>query len=455
MLKFHLLIVTFLLFLLAGLSTKAQPRIGDPGVTFDSSKLDTNYPQMAKWMTAGVRGGIPFMNQLTIKDTLLSGATSDDIIQAIAEVAALGGGTVLLKNGTYTIDKQVNMASNVSLLGESRNGVKCMVYMGGQSSFYFPPNVNKSGIYRLTIEGSWGEPTYNWNYGLAANDELVGNDNILVKFKDSEDCWLDQVNLINSARDPMRCNATHTTFRDLIVYGAHRKAGGAQGYFFIQNAYNLVSGCQITNLRHISLQGPNVEYNVVYDNNFHQEISFHTGDNGNNLIEHNKVILPFDMPPVAVGDADAVTPVEARNDKPVYFAIMGPWSTQHTNSANPNFLMNNQCKQLNHEYGCPTPWSQPGILYTGPKTLGLTIQQRIDNFPAVVDSALPKGGTLYPVIAQTVYAHLTDTTKIACDDGDPCTIDDYYDTNCNCVGRSCNLTPLKIKLHNNQLIIVE
>ncbi len=415
--------------------------IGDPGVTFDQNVIDANqscYPQMQRWSEAGVTGGIPFLNTFDQTTTISSGnsSTINNAINAMSNsLSANQKGLIILSNGTYTINSKVRMKSNVSLKGQSRDGVVCTITMTSGHAFEFN-SISYAGIYDLTIQGSWGTPYYNWNYSLNENDELPNNSNISVKFNSgSNNCWLDRVTILNCARDPLRCNGSHNTLRDLYVKGAHKKSGGAQGYFFIQNRDNLVTGCYVTHLRHISLQGGNVEYNVVYDNDFDQEVSFHTGDNGNNLIENNRITLPYDMPPVAPGDADAVTPVEARTNAPTYFAIMGPWSSQHQNSANPNYIINNQCLQQNHNFGSNTPWSQPGSVYTGPLQLGLSIQERINNFPLVSGSCQnPSGSTLYPVQLGMCPDANGAPIGTACDDSDPCTTGDVYDSDCNCAG---------------------
>lgn len=379
-------------------TSQAQLQVGDPGVTVDQSKFDNDYPQMNRWANAGVRGGIPFINSFD-KTASMNAGNSSAINAAITSLSnSLSSGEtglLTLNNGTYTINGTVHMKSNVSIIGQSRNGVICSITMNSNDAFLFD-NVSHCGIYKLTIQGSWGQPIYNWNYSLDANREFT-NTNTSVRLKGgTEDCWLDKVTILNSAKDPLRCPADHNTFRDLIVDGCKRKAGGAEGYFFIQGRDNLITGCQITHLRHISLQGGNVEYNVLYDNDFHQEVSYHSGDNGNNLVEYNRITLPYDMPPVAPGDADAVTPVEARNNSPVYFALMGPWSSAHTNSAHPNFAFRNDCVQNNHNHGSNTPWSDDTKVYVGPLKKGLTIQERIDNFPAD-GKGVPSGGTLYAV----------------------------------------------------------
>ena len=371
-------------------------QVGDPSVTPDESLLDPNYPQMSRWARAGVAGGIPYIHSFD-KTTAIDAGNSSDInaaIQAMANTLTNNEkGLITLRNGTYVIDASVQMKTNVSLIGESRAGVVCSITMNGGNAFAFE-NVSYCGIYNLTIKGSWPEPKYNWNYGIDENREFT-NDNISVRLRaETKNCWLDKVTILNSAKDPLRVAAAHNTFRDLIVDGCKRKAGGAEGYFFVQGPDNLVTGCQITHIRHISLQGSNVEYNVVFGNNFRQEISFHSGDNGNNLIENNTITLPEDMPPIEAGETGPYP--ETENGKPIYFAIMGPWSTQHTNSAFPNFIYKNKCIQLNHDYGPKQPWSNDSKVYFGPKQLGLSIQERIDNFPEY-NRPVPQGGTLYAI----------------------------------------------------------
>ena len=379
----------------------AQLQVGDPGVTFDETLFDDrNYPQMRRWATAGVRGGVPPISSQVIVEEITPG-NSDTINQAIQRVSNAGGGAILLRDGDYNINSQVRMRSNVCLIGESRSGVVCTIRMRGGNGFLFDSDTSYAGLYRMTVQGSWGVPRYNWNYRLDQNDELPGIDNISIRFVRSEDCWLDSVTILNSAQDPMRCNARHTTLRNLHVDGAHKKAGGAQGYFFIQDGYNLVTNCYITRIRHTSLQGDGVEYNVIYDNDFDQEISFHSGDDGNNLIENNRITLPADMAPITRAELKPGDPREIATNRPVYFAIMGPWSTRHEPSHNPNFIINNECLQLNHDYGPRRPWSEPGIVYKGPLVVGRSIDSRINNFPAEPRSRSPKGGTLYPIVLGT------------------------------------------------------
>ncbi|WP_281989554.1 T9SS type A sorting domain-containing protein [Aquimarina aggregata] len=418
--KIFIILLSFVI----SITTAQEKRIGDPGVTFDQASINANknnYPQMSIWKTAGVQGGIPYTrtgNNGFNRIVDFTGAKNSDGLNAAINRLAnqLGNnqkGLIMLPAGTYTINKPVNMKSGVSLKGKNRNTVVCMVSTTQNAAFSFN-RIGRAGLYTMTIRGNFenksgkkvSKPKYPWNYGINNNFELkgTGNDNTLVWIKDSKNCWLDKVNLINSAKEPLRVagrNSGNNTLRDLYVDGSFNKAGGAQGYFFLLSGRNLITGCKITHLRHISLQGDFAEFNVLYDNDFKQEVSFHTGDNGNNLIENNYITLPNDMPPIVPSEGfKGELPSDANSNKPDYFPIMGPWSRnpRHTNSKNPNWVFKNKCLQLNHNKGgsLTRPWSDDSKVYTGPKKKGITIQERIDNFPPS-PKGVPIGGKLYAV----------------------------------------------------------
>lgn len=369
----------------------AKLRVGDPGVTFDLSGIEDHWEsKVSEWVTAGVRGGIPYLSDLK-KGPTVDVRSSAGINAAIAEAGE--GEYVFLPNGEYTITDTVNMKSRVYLVGESRDGVVCTITKKTGYGFHFN-GVSHSGIYNLTIQGGWGNPKYDWNYGQSFNEELPDVSSWSVALRNgTSDCHLDNVKILNSGEHPLRCNARHNTFRGLHIDGCHNKAGGAQAYFFIQNSHNLITDCYVTRLRHISLQGSNVDYNVVYGNDFEQEVSFHSGDNGNNLIERNKITLPADMP----GH---------------YYAIMGPWSSQHALSAHPNYIYKNKCVENNgtatalniqtgrdNDHKGATPWSDDSKIYDGPyKVKPIGAEAIYNNFRAMPEGKVPSGGTLYPVV---------------------------------------------------------
>lgn len=360
-------------------------RIGDPDVSFNKKSIhDPVYrDEILEWTSAGVRGGIPYLNKIITENvehslTLHDGATSDDINTAIQNAALIvenqiingygkqtngkyWGVAILLRDGTYNIDKPIKMSSRVYLVGESRDGVKCKLSLSRGDGFYFGPGTSYSGIYRLTIEGSWGIPKQDWNGSEILVDEdrnfdfnknvsdatsvafvsRYDSDNDVISGQGSNNHFLDQVNIYNSANHPVRNNGDHITFRDIDIDGAHLKGGGAEGYFFLMNNHNLVTGSKITHLRHISIQGDNAKFNVLIDNDFRQEVSFHSKDDGDNLIEFNRIILPESVPSVS----------------PNYFPIMGPWSfsSHNINLDSQNFIYRNYMRMDNHADGRNMP----------------------------------------------------------------------------------------------------
>ncbi|QUI21916.1 hypothetical protein HZI73_06185 [Vallitalea pronyensis] len=368
----------------------ASKKVGDPHVTFGPN--DSRYNTlMNKWKSAGVDPGIPFESSIrnNVKVTL-TGGNSRAINNAITEAKGKGG-HVLLKNGNYNIDAAIKMKTGVSIVGESRDGVICTINksMTRGGAFEFLEGVHNSGIYDITIKGGWfimnnGKkqfyPKHKWNIGSKTeNNELDGNSTRSVSMVKCYNCWLDNVKILNSADHPLWINANHNTIRDVNIKGAFNKHGGCHGYFMVMGAYNLITGCNATQIRHISIQGQGAEYNVFYKNDFKQEISFHTHDKGNNLVEKNTITLPADMP--------------AGNGVPNYYAIMGPWSINHQLSTNKSFVYKNTVKELNH--GGATPWSDNSVVYKGPHYVKPA--NPLTNFKPIAENLSPQGGSFYPV----------------------------------------------------------
>lgn len=362
--------------LLVSIYAFSQVRVGDPGVMPDQSTIDANktkWPQMERWSKAGVEGGVPFVATLE-KGITVTNKSSAGINEAINKCPA--GKYVYLPNGTYNITSTVNMKSGISLVGESKEGVKCIIKMSGETDAFFFYNVTKCGIYNLSIEGSWGEPKYKWNEHKAYNEELPDVMVVSVKMKGStKNCWLQGVNIINSARHPLIVDSDHCTIRDCRLIGAHNKYGGYQGYFHVRGQDNLICYNYVTYLRHISMQDPTSKFNVWYGNELRQEISFHKDDDGDNLITHNEITLPKDM-------SDA------------YVCIMGTWSTKHA-MGEINYIYKN--KMLEENWGGLTPWSDDNIVYYGPFEPKPSDEKKHDNFKPLKDG-VPVGGELYAVI---------------------------------------------------------
>ena len=369
-------------------------QIGDPEMSFDTSKIDPLYKdQMEKWMTAGRIGGIPHIETLIPDKILEAGTTSIDINRAIAALEKTGG-VIMLKDGIHPINGTINLKSNVIIIGESRKGTCCLIgsNMYQKSAFFFD-SIKNAGMYRMTIKGDYESkfgghsPHYLWNVSdQVGNDELnlEANDKegmSTVRFYHSQNCWLDDMNILNSADFAINCFGKHTTLRNLHIEGSYTKCGGGRGYFYIGYPYNLITGCEVTHLRHISIQSVSSEYNVLINNALKQEVSFHTKDNGNNLIMGNNITLPTDMP---------------GTDLPNYYAIMGPWSIIHILSYHPNFIYKNHCLEQNKGHNNAKPWSDDSKLYKGPKSIKPA--NPWINFLPVSDEETPIHDTLYPVI---------------------------------------------------------
>ena len=94
-------------------------------------------------------------------------------------------------------------------------------------------------------------------------------------------------------------------------------------------------------------------------------------DNGNNLVEGNRSILPATL---------------ASN----WHAIMGPWTVQHTTSRNENIVFNNKCEECNN--GGLNSFSDTGKVYLG------SLNHGQDGNVFTASDNIPVAGTFYPVV---------------------------------------------------------
>jgi hypothetical protein len=359
-----------------------QPkRLGDPGVSFATDKMDPAYPQMLEWQTAGVQGGIPFRDAwpvLAVVEPTDTAGIMAVLASVESEATSLGGGTVLLKNGTYTIDNTILMPSNVQLLGESRNGVELRITMltevnpaepfairFGES---FSQTVENSGLVNLTIRGAYGTPNPSNRTNAKPEFKVTS-----VQFLYADNCWVDDVSIINSGDHPITAwRSSHVTIRGCYLSGSWNKGEGGSGYFQVQSDHFLIVENHIRQLRHFALQKQYCEYNVVYRNFIEQDVNFHDDDNGNNLIEGNRIVLP-------------TTITDNR-----WHAVMGAWGPeQHSLSRNDNFVFNNKCIEYNN--GGLKSYSNSSVVYLGPRNF-----ENVGNV-FTTSNALPFAGTFYPV----------------------------------------------------------
>lgn len=355
-------------------------RVGNPDIRFDVTKLDAKYPQMQEWQKAGKTDGIPFLQDQLVKvdKVFEAGATCEEIKGYLNNVKYKKQ-VILLKNGTYTFNSSVRIYSNATLIGESKEGVIIKLQDKGNISMY---NGSNMGLRNLTIIG---------DYGLAVPDSAsytnTMNQEELLAFRTvdmsaASESFVDNVKILNSISHPIfvagsagaQKNAYHNTLRDLEIDGAYNKDGG-RGYFHMGGDHNLITGCKISHIRHVTFQDESSKYNVFYKNELRQEVSFHNNDGGNNLIEHNRIKLPDFMSDHG------------------FCSIMGPWSVQHK-VGGLNFIYRNRC--LEEKTG-RKPWSD-NKLYMGPHWVKPTGEQLYEQFHTMEDYPNPNGGTLYPVV---------------------------------------------------------
>ncbi|WP_010522617.1 RICIN domain-containing protein [Aquimarina agarivorans] len=348
-------------------------RIGDEGMKFDNSKLDSAYPQMREWMNAGVEGGIPLLSKSKIKKTI-SATNSDGINRAIDEVSRNGGGQLRLRNGNYTINKTIFPKNNVRIVGESRDGVVMTITMTGKKgeAIYFR-GVKKASLERLTIKGNQSGTPDPFKLALTKpNYDIKG----IVFGSGAKNCWVDKVTVLNTGGSPVNTWKTdHLTFRDMYVDGVWNKGGGGSGYFALQSGYALVYNCTIKNLRHFAIQREGAYYNVVYKNNITQDVNFHNADAGNNLIEQNNITI------------------QAGLERP-YHAVMGPWASFHRVSDRDNYIYKNTCIERNNNNR--RSFSDNNTVYLGPRRK--EEGSRIPEYPFNKSKKTPKHGTFYPAI---------------------------------------------------------
>jgi hypothetical protein len=354
--------------------TVRNKRYGDPGVSFDPAKMDPAYPQMLEWQKAGVTGGVPFRSQLPVLAVVepTDSAGLRAVLDSVWRSAlSSGGGRVILKNGTYTIDGMVNIPPYVLLQGESREGVELLVTMTTE-----PPEaaiaisfdqVFNAGLANLTIRGNYGTPDPSVMENVKP-EFMVSS----ISMNRATNCWVEDVNIINSGNHAFTSwRSSHVTIRGCYADGSWNKGAGGRGYFQIMADRFLVVENHIRNMRHFGLQKEHCEYNVVFRNYLEQDVNFHDDDNGNNLVEGNRSILPATL---------------GSN----WRSMMGPWSVVHSISRNDNFIFNNKCLELND--GGEEPFSDSSVVYIGSRN-----REQDGNVFTTTD-ALPIGGTFYPAV---------------------------------------------------------
>lgn len=356
---------------------KTRVRAGDPNARFDESRMDPRYrDKMEEWKRSGRRGGIPKWRKeqnksLDYKEFCPSD-NFEEIVEFLNKPEKGKNKIAFLKKGEYSLGTPLCLREESLLVGENKEEVILRCCGKGQISL---SNAKGCGVRDLTIKGAWsGKAPVP---GLMKQTFPSHEKHCTIDMRGAVDSYVDNVNIIHSASHPIWISGSHNTIRDVFIDGAYNKGGGCQGYFFISGNHQLITGCDVTHVRHISFQNPESKQNVFYKNDIHQEVSFHTNDGGDILIEHNRITVPSSL------------------DKG-YHAVMGPWSSQHKVGGK-NFVYRNKCLEKNHDDR--TPWSDQE-LYIGPWEVARDFNSRDRNFRITEEHPKPSGRTLYPIILE-------------------------------------------------------
>lgn len=358
----------FVLVLMISNSVLGQIRVGDPGVVFDESKTDDNYPEMLEWQKAGVEDGIPPLTNYEFKGSIepMDAVALSSLLQS---AATEGGGYFILNEGIYDIHTTVRIPSNIVLVGESREGTILRITRratGGNAIDFI--GAEYAGIQNLTIEGyyegAFPRPFYMQN---EREDFVITSVNFP---SSSKNCWIQGCNILNSGSHAISSwNCKNITIRDCYIRGSYNKGGGGRGYVQISGNYTLFYNNVVKEMRHIAIQRQWCFNNVFFRNDVEQDFNFHNQDEGDNLVEQNKIRIPAEL---ASG----------------WRAVMGPWSTQHAPSKSDNYVFLNDAIEFNNND--TVTFSDPNLVY-----LGARDYERSN--PFVTSTSLPSGGTFYPV----------------------------------------------------------
>ena len=310
-------------------------RIGDPGYEFDESRDDPRFPAMREWATAGVTGGIPFREDLTLRSTLTADATdndrSDDIQAALDQAAQQGGGVVLLAAGTFPLRSALTLPSNVVLRGSGKGVtvIESFLRFRGTSSaqkiptFHFQ-DAQRAGLEDFTVifnadyngqemfpldvdfptdvfiayefrsQNYQNERVYHDRPNYQFHDELELYVDFVRFDGASTNCWIDNCDFLKSGSNGIVIppDASHITIRDTRVEGAFNKGGNGNGYGInCSGDYVLMVRDTVKRVRHWAIQ-QGAQYNVVLDCYSWADMNFHQNDDGDNLIQNTKIHIP-------------------------------------------------------------------------------------------------------------------------------------------------------------------
>lgn len=286
----------------------AQKLIGGDDAYYAEELFDPAYPMMKEWAKAGVEGGIPSANKIQIKKRV---TVNDDLEKEIRQISNSGGGKLLLNNGDYMIKKTLHIPSNVILRGENRDQVRLLVDMHGYHFKTGKPltaaisldGVERAGVENLTIR--YVTPDFEpvdkqhvyepWDRAVFHEREMRDTTLFveMIWINNSRNCWIDNCQILWSGSDAIRINnSEHITCRRNYVDRSYNKCDGGMGYYNIMRSkYILCCYEKVRRIRHFAIHVGS-KYCVAIYNDFEVDVNFHSGDEGYNLIEDNRVIIP-------------------------------------------------------------------------------------------------------------------------------------------------------------------
>jgi len=329
-------------------------KIGDPGVTFSNDAISKNaakYPMMNQWTKAGKQGGIPWYGTMNAnKKFELTPSQDSQIFDRVNDLRNMKGGTLVLKQGNFgTYKQRIRTYNDTIILGKKGSTASSSSHLvfdhratdSAGSVCLLSYNSQRTGFsnFWLTYKARNGKlpsPFSMVNDPFGQNDLHVTG--ISIGGGNGRDSFIQRCYIENAGDHPISLSAKHTTVRECNIKGAYNKGGGAEGYFAVYGGNHLISGNSIEHIRHFTLQGGNSRHNVVIRNTLRQDISFHTGDGGENLIEANSAKLHSGMPAA-------------------WRPMLTVWSYQHVDVGPRNYVYHNTFRENNNAqayYSKPT-----------------------------------------------------------------------------------------------------
>lgn len=126
---------------------------------------------ISPWTLANVH------NALNVGQSILNAPTSDDIQPAIDAASEQGGGSVSLHSGTYNISSDINLPSNVNLVGSGSNNTVIDFGNGAYSLKAVGTNAYTTG----TVSISFGSSTVTGS-GTTFTSDMIGRSILLGDF---------------------------------------------------------------------------------------------------------------------------------------------------------------------------------------------------------------------------------------------------------------------------------